>query len=299
MQTMLHPKHPSIDFNRLPKFGAQLNRVLRHVRDPEVSPEHLQSQLAVDQDLTESVMRVVNHPLFGARAPVQSLSQAIACLGRDEFHDLLFTVAALSLFRGRLSSFDAAALRSHSLACGILSRDLARKLRCTDPGTAYRAGLVHDIGLIAVGSGPREASSRAAARAAESGEPLVDMEETMLGLDHAEVGLWYGERLGLERPLLEAIRFHHQPEAAPAPRALAATVGLSDHICRSAGCGYGYVEDLASRSALAHYPAWRILCDEVPALKGQDAWEAARETLEQLPVLQEASVELCEELTPA
>jgi HD-like signal output (HDOD) protein len=204
----------------------------------------------------------------------------------------LFTTAALSLFRGGHATLDAANLRVHSLACGMLARALSRKLRCADPGIAYRAGLVHDIGLIAVGSGPRGASSRAAARAAESGESLVDMEETMLGLDHAEVGLWYGERLGLERPLLDVIRFHHQPAAAPIPRSLVALVGLSDHICRSAGCGYGYEQELASRSALSHDPAWQVLCEENPAMKGLDAWEAARETIEQLPSLRDAAEEL-------
>ncbi len=295
MLTMRHPRFSSIDFNRLPKFSASLARVLRHVEDPEVSPEELKNQLAVDRDLTEGLIRAANHALFGARGPIHSLGQAIACLGRDGFHDLLFTTAALSLFRGGLSTFDAAVLRAHSLACAVLARSLARRLRVADAGTSYRAGLVHDIGLVAVGSGPREASSRAAVRAAESGEALVDLEGTMLGLDHGHFGLWYGERLGLERPMLAAIRFHHQPDAAPVPRSLVAIVALSDHLARSAGCGYGYQEELASHSALGHHPAWRILCDENPALKVLDAWEEAQEALGHLPRVREAAVELCEE----
>ncbi len=279
MQNLRFPSNPA---SRLPQFPRSVARVFRHIGDREISPEFLARLLESELELTERLMRAAVHPAFGLRRGLRSLSEAIACLGRETFHDLLFTFAAMPLFGEGIGAIDATSLRAHSISCGLIARALAERLAVAQPGIAYRAGVVHDIGLMALRAGPREASARALASAAQGKRALVPMEQSILGVDHAAWGLWYGEMLDLPRPILDAIRFHHDPMSAPPPRALAAVVGLGDRICSEAGFGYGFPEEDLSESGLDRYPAWTALCEEKPALKVCDPALVIEEVVRQV-----------------
>ena len=121
------------------------------------------------------------------------------------------------------------------------------------------------------------------------------MEQSILGVDHAACGLWYGELLDLPRPILDAIRFHHDPMAAPPPRALAAVVGLGDRICSDAGFGYGFPEEDVPDSRLDRHPAWGALCEEMPALKCCDPALVLGEAIRQVRPLRGALLEIIQE----
>ncbi len=288
-------RYSSISLERLPRFPASIIRILRHIRDPEISPDSLQNLLIPEEELCESLVKLANHPLFSSRGQVQTVSHAIVSLGREGFQNLLFVAGTLSLFRNGLHVFDATELRMHSLSCAILSQEISQQFRLTDPGTAFRSGLIHDIGLIAISMGPREALSQAFARAAEKGLPLVTMEEALLGFHHGQIGFRYGERLDLDPALLQAVRFHHEPESAPDHRALVAVVCLSDYLSRFAGLGYGISEGLESPAALDRHPAWEILRGEHPAIREVKFWELASKLMDRLREMREFALELCEE----
>jgi HD-like signal output (HDOD) protein len=292
-------RYPSIHLERLPLFPANLTRVLRHVQDPEISVDSLIKLLAPDRELTDKLVGAANHPFCHPRGSIRSLAQAIACMGRAGFHDFLFTAAVCSLFREGATFIESTVLRAHALACGTLSREIARRLRVAEPGLAYRAGLVHDIGLLVLGTGPREASLRAAQKAEREALPLWLVEESMLGTNHARLGLSYGERLDLPRPILEAIRFHHQPETAPHPQNLPALVGFADVLSRTAGLGYGVPENLPPLSDLQNLSSWRILRETRPDLLMEDPSSLAKELLAQLDGVSEAARELFAGAQPA
>jgi HD-like signal output (HDOD) protein len=292
-------RYPSIHFERLPVFPLKLKRVMRHVKDPDISVDSLNGLLSQDRALMGDLLAAANHPFFRPRGPIRSLGQAIASMGRAGFHDLLFTAAVWSLFREAAPCLESTALRGHSLGCGALCRELARRLRVVEPGLAYRAGLVHDIGLLVLGTGPRDAYLRAAQRAEQQKVPLWVVEESMLGTNHTRLGVHYGERLDLPRPLLEAIRYHHQPETAPEPRHLPALVGFADLLARTAGLGYGEPERLPSPSDLLRLPSWRILSEARPDLILEDPSVHAGAVLGQLTGVSEAARELFVEGQPA
>jgi hypothetical protein len=166
-----------------------------------------------------------------------------------------------------------------------------------DPGEAFRAGVAHDIGLLAIAASARQASSRAAARSAERGQSLVEAEEVMTGHDHCLFGQWYGEALDLEVSVIEAVRHHHAPEEAPAPRALPALICLCDHLSRADGVGYGFEEGLAPLNE--SHPAWLLLCDERAGL-GEKAFSSlAAEAVSRLSGVREVAGLLVSEPVPA
>ena len=76
----------------------------------------------------------------------------------------------------------------HSLGCALVCRQFARKINFVDPGKAYLAGLLHDIGIIAhLWVLPHEFP--AALELAQSQHiPLHEAELSILGVTHCETG---------------------------------------------------------------------------------------------------------------
>ena len=97
----------------------------------------------------------------------------------------------------------------HSLGCALVCRHFARQIRYPDPGKAYLAGLLHDIGIIVslwvLPKEFREAFDFARAQAI----PLHEAEQHILGFTHCESGLLLAQRWGLASDLRESVSLHH------------------------------------------------------------------------------------------
>jgi putative nucleotidyltransferase with HDIG domain len=109
-------------------------------------------------------------------------------------------------------------LRQHAEDVARLARELA-PLAGVDPEMAHTAGLVHDAG--------RSVLNRAAiGRWVEGGFPLVYAETLACGEDHASAGAELLRACGLPEEIVEAVRYHHRPEASVSR--LAAVLALAE-----------------------------------------------------------------------
>jgi HD-like signal output (HDOD) protein len=97
-----------------------------------------------------------------------------------------------------------------------MAEQLAGRAAGIDPGEAYLAGLLHDIGRIAL----RATTLYDAARLRgleQSGCPAVYAEDLILRTDHAILGGQIAAMWRLPGHLARAIRQHHRPETATSP----------------------------------------------------------------------------------
>ena len=97
----------------------------------------------------------------------------------------------------------------HALTCATCAAKTASHTGMVPAEEAYVAGLLHDIGRLAlVASMPEDYCAFW-----DSGEgPDIDrLERTEFGADHALVGKWLAERWSFPRQLSQAIWFHHLP----------------------------------------------------------------------------------------
>jgi HD-like signal output (HDOD) protein len=99
-----------------------------------------------------------------------------------------------------------------------------------NPEEALLAGLVHDVGRLALSLLPEEFQSRSA-RLLAKGCTLSQVETALCGATHGELGARALERWNFPRDLVEAVRFHHQPERSSS---LLAAVLYVTELCSSA-----------------------------------------------------------------
>ena len=101
----------------------------------------------------------------------------------------------------------------HSFCVALCAQALAPLCRL-EAESAFTAGLLHDIGRIALLSvDPERFAAVLAAR--EEHPDLTTAEMAVLGFTHAEFGARLLERWHLPSSLIRATEYHHQPDTAP------------------------------------------------------------------------------------
>jgi HD-like signal output (HDOD) protein len=230
---------------QIPTIPAVLGPLLRYLQQPieQLDVQEVTDILSQDKSLAAQCLQMANSPLFGRWQKVESLRGAVVSLGFHHVSDIAMSCGVLNMLPGDKTSIDPAVFWEHSLGCGLLCRHLARKINLGDPGKAYLAGLLHDLGIMVnLWALPQE-FRRAYEMAKAAGIPLHEAEQTTLGFTHCESGRLLAERWGLAPGLIEVVSHHHSPEKSSGDSGLVALVHVADLLCRMSGLNYGYVEE--------------------------------------------------------
>ncbi|BFR47114.1 HDOD domain-containing protein [Nitratidesulfovibrio sp. HK-II] len=219
------PSRPPAPLTETPSLAALLARRPALTTPPEVvqrlsavvssedaTPDDVAEIIQHDTYLTAAVLRIANSPLHAPLVPVESVRRAVMLLGMRQ---ILSLVAAASLMR-LMSPRDAAARRTfwrHAACSATAARALA--LACGgDPGRAFVAGMLHDIGhLLLMGNLP-DIAAHISRRALEGGVPIQAAERELLGYDHCDIGRRLLDHWRLGDAVAEAAGLHHEPDSA-------------------------------------------------------------------------------------
>lgn len=131
----------------LPVVALQLGEVIhgRSVSVPQVA-----KVLRADPATSAKLLRLVNSPYFGIPGGVTDVERAIPFIGFNTLYQLVLSVSVLETLNLASDKFDPKALWLHSLTVGTAARELASDLRFGDQGACFTAGLLHDMGKIAL-----------------------------------------------------------------------------------------------------------------------------------------------------
>ncbi len=225
----------------LPTLPSSVARLAALIGDENAGAREFEAVIRPDPALTTNLLRLANSAYFGLRREVDSVRQAIALLGLKRVFEVAASVSFARVIPPVLPGYgiDTKGFWTHSVAVGALAERLARELGREAPGLLFTAGLLHDVGKLAIGSFLMDESAQMRARMAEGRIPFVAAEQAVLGTDHSEVGLAVVERWGLPPAIGVAARWHHHPlETTNAEdRLLASLVHAAD--CLAHLLGYG------------------------------------------------------------
>jgi len=229
---------------QIPTIPAVLAPLLRYLQQPveQIDVHRVTDLIAQDKALAAQCLQMANSPLFGRWQKVDSLRGAVVGLGFQRVSDIAMSCGVLNMMP-RDTGIDPVAFWEHSLGCALVSRHLARKISYSDPGKAYLAGLLHDLGIIVnLWVLPKE-FAEAFKFGKANGMPLHEAEPAVLGFTHCDSGRLLAERWELSPDLIEVISLHHSPSSSLNHAGLVALVELSDLLCRMSGLNHGYIEN--------------------------------------------------------
>jgi HD-like signal output (HDOD) protein len=140
------------DLLTLPSLPDIAVRVGRAVLDEKSNSRRVAAVVQTDPVIAAKLVRAANSAFFGGGRRVESLVAAITQLGFQLTHKLVLSFALREIFSApsRAAQERMRELWRHSTQAGALCQTIATSDRRFDPQQALLAGLVHDIGGVAV-----------------------------------------------------------------------------------------------------------------------------------------------------
>lgn len=228
------------EVDALPPLPAALSKLLELLNTDRASPPAVEAVLRVDAALTARTLKLANSAQFGLRREVLSVAHATALLGTTRLRDLALCVSVASQVPPHLAGYrmNASAAWQHNVGTAALTEELARRVAPECQATAFTAGMLHDVGKLAIGSLLESHYPEVMAAVVERDLTLVVAERETLGIDHTEVGELLLRRWGLPKEYSLTARWHHEPSMAPAEvRTLVGLVHVASGLAHVFGFG--------------------------------------------------------------
>lgn len=231
----------------VPPFPKVMERVMEMLEDPEVTVQSLAEVIQYDEAITANVLKICNAAYFGLPRKVSSLDEALVVIGHDALKDIIITSSSSRFYEGQAGEgykLEQGELWKHSVATGIMAKQLVRHINGVDPGEAYTCGLLHDIGKRFLSSFVADDFKKITMKVAQEKCPFVEAEKEILGATHAELGGMILSKWEFSPEMQLAVKQHHDPDVLE-KTALSAVVALSNTLVISMGIGVG-AEGLAT-----------------------------------------------------
>lgn len=237
----------------LPQAPKVLHKLQQLVNSSDASLDEVAAVVQLEPGLAARVVKMAHSAHFGRGMPTTTIMEAIQRVGLAGVRELVTYAVAAQLVGRPLGSYglSAQALWSRAVACAIAAASLAERSN-VDRGDAYTAGLMHGIGLLVI---DRHAAQerKAPRRLVSSGYPLdfAPAEREWLGFSHAEAGAALLELWGFSEPVIAAVKYQIEPEAAGEHRPLSMVLATA-RWARSLFC---VPEELIPELPTAHWLA--------------------------------------------
>ena len=135
----------------------------------------------------------------------------------------------------------------HSIAVSVAAEGLVKELKIDAAEEIFTAALLHDVGKMVLGEYVKDDFPKIEA-AVSQGLSFEKAETVALGTNHADVGGRILTRWSLPAEIVNAVQWHHEPEAAEQASTMLDIVHVANFLSIMIGIGIG-------RDGLQHQPS--------------------------------------------
>lgn len=194
----------------LPTVPAVALQILNLCQDEEVGIGKISRVLAGDPALCAEVLKFANSASYGARCQVTTLERAVTLLGINATLSLSLSFSFVrGLRKHDKTGFDHNSFWRRSAVTGEAARVIGTWAKAASRDELFLAGLLQDIGMLALNESMPELYGPVIAAARGNHELLVEIEQETLGTNHAAVGAWLLKKWNLPDNLRLAVASSH------------------------------------------------------------------------------------------
>ncbi|MEQ8770900.1 MAG: HDOD domain-containing protein [Phycisphaerales bacterium] len=201
----------------LPSLPAVALRVIELTNNPDVSIDELAKAIRFDQALSARILRTVNSSYYGLRERCTTIHKALLLLGMRPVKSLVLgfsLIDAVDEDDGH-TGFNYREYWRRALYTAIGAREIARLTDAAEPDEAFLAGMLQDVGMIALHEALGELYDAVLAETGGDHAKLCRSELEHFEIQHPDVGAMLAEQWNFPAELTVPIRFHERPTAAP------------------------------------------------------------------------------------
>jgi len=217
------------EINELPQFPDNIVFLQKLIADPESEITEIARQIATDPTLTGDLLRLVNSAQYMLPKKVDNIAEAVMMVGLRGIKNILYSYGTQKLLGSQQKW-----LWDHSYRAAFYAYSLARsfKKRKDILDDAYVGGILHDLGKIVFTNVHPNLLEKITGFCKERKIERDLFEDLSAGLNHAEIGGLIAEKWNFPVPLVEAIKYHHEPtQCSPEHRDVVYTVYLANVLC--------------------------------------------------------------------
>jgi len=236
-----------LQLDSLSTLPAVAARFFPKLLQPQFSPSDLADIVESDPALTARILSIAGQQGLFPDSETPSVRRALDKIAAHLVRDAILSVRVFGTSDAETGPDNYRALPRKQLALHLLAVACCAKSIAeivspqVDPQLAYSAGLLHDIGKLALDQVMPKSFARIVVEAKSKNASACATEQKQLGLDHTILGKRLAQRWHLPNQITLAIWLHHSNTASIAqsmPQAkIAQVVQLADLIARQCGIG--------------------------------------------------------------
>jgi HD-like signal output (HDOD) protein len=220
--------------DKLPSLPSAYWDLVHAFEGNDIPVRKIADIIETDSAMCGKILQLVNSSCFGTYKTISRIDHAVAYLGTDLVKSLTLTANIFIAMEKvpQLKGFSFQETQAHAVLTARLAKPLASDPQQTS--NAFTAALLHDIGYSVLLSCDQERFRKVIEVCSETGRLDFEVELEVFGVTHAEAGAYLLGLWGLPFPLIEAVAYHHKPEASGEQRFdLPSIVSVADALAQS------------------------------------------------------------------
>ncbi len=249
--------------------------------------------IARDPSLTSRILRLVNSVFYSLSKPIKNIEEAVFFLGVRQIRQLAMVTPVIEDFQkmtANRTGFPWREFWRHCIGTALMTREVLDLVQSQKGEIDYVAGLIHDVGKIAMASVFPEHFQEIYIHRKAGATDLLALERGVLGMDHAELGALYLKKQMVPEMFVEVVQCHHHPENAAQHSTIAAAVQVADMLVRQARIGdSGNPADVAPDECMES-DGWSILFPHQSPEEKAITCASLKRALDRVPAMLEGIV---------
>jgi putative nucleotidyltransferase with HDIG domain len=191
--------------------------------------------------MAAKTLKVSNSPHYGRIREVKTLTEAIIVLGFKAVRSIVIATSMHGMHHGGTDpDSHIHKLWRHALSTALAARLIADQVAFPDKEEAFIAGLLHDIGKLALLEKVPEVYTEIIAEVEKTASRFDAVEAEILQFDHCDVASLMLDKWAIPQMLAQAVTNHHKlpPQTNGDQLSLAHIVNLASHMAKSLNVGF-------------------------------------------------------------
>jgi putative nucleotidyltransferase with HDIG domain len=229
------------NLDALPAMPEIAYRLLALPLDTEAGEAQMLSLIEQDPQLSARIIGLANAPAMGSARRTSSIQDAAMLLGLQRLKSVAIGMATLAQLADQPATrnFDPHDLWSHSITVAIVMNLLAQAMPeqiRPDENQTFLAGLLHDIGLMALHHIDYAACDELHHQVRlQPRRSIYDIELELLGTTHGDIGAQLLRHWHLPEELVGVAGRHHAAQGGDSANQLAKMVSLAERLLQDFG----------------------------------------------------------------
>ena len=201
----------------------------------------LAAVLSADPALTARLLRLSNSAYYGYARRISTVREAVVLLGTRTVRSVAIAAGVMEALKlPEVPGFSRDLFWAHGVAVGLVAEAIARATRIARPEDAFTAGVIHDVGKLAMMLVEPDLFRDTVELVNHDGQTFREAELHTFGVTHEAIGARLARRWKFPELLVTAIRGHHAPLPEDGLHTLEQVLHAADLACNRVGMAAGF-----------------------------------------------------------